>query len=230
MNQEEEELIKEFSLAINTAHTALFSSHLEKQLESLKKYVDRHSDEMDKFIKERLNAIHENYQIQIKKNEKNYLTQINTLKEQNGKINQKFGEKIDSLLEAIHKPIAEIKKELSNNVDTLLKHNNEQTNELSKKFNNEIVLLNEYIDLLNNEIIKYNEATIKSFISNREDLSEKYELLEQQINSFYKEQESFNIYINDFLHREIRKNRIYYYAPTFIAVIIIISLVIYFNI
>lgn len=157
MSPEELKLVEEFTVAVDSAHTSIFSSHLQKQLNELREYIGKHTDEVDKhsqhildlvskkihtqvgeyernsnflldrYKKER-DELDRKLHLQLREIEKNYDNQLAIFERQKRETFAEFSDKINDIANVTAKPIQIVQKELSEKMLDI-------SNDLNKNFN-----------------------------------------------------------------------------------------------
>ncbi|KAB2851099.1 MAG: hypothetical protein F9K42_05365, partial [Ignavibacterium sp.] len=124
MSPEELKLVEEFTVAVDSAHTSIFSSHLQKQLNELREYIGKHTDEVDKHSQNILDLVSKKIQAQVGEYEKNYNSLLDRYKKERDELDRK-----------LHLQIREIEKNYDNQLAIFERQKRETFAEFSDKIN-----------------------------------------------------------------------------------------------
>ena len=174
-------MVEEFTVAVDSAHTQIFSTHLQKQLKDLQGYIDKHSNELDKHSQRILDEINKKIQSQVQEHEKNYKSLLD-----------RYVKERDELDSKLHLRLNEIEKNYDKQLDRYVKERDEldrklhlQLSEIEKNYDKQLAVFErqkrDTIAEFNEKINNIADVTAKPIQAVQKVLSNQVEELEKDL-------------------------------------------------
>lgn len=187
MSPEELKLVEEFNAAVNSAHTAVFSNHLSKQLKDLQAYVDNHSRELEKLSRGQIDNLRNKFQDQLKEIDKNYKDQLKQLDE-------KFCSYIEPILDTQDDLLAALQN-LTDEIKSSYDKADKNSKEYFDTLNNAVTLSSAEIKNKTNDNFKYTLDNLRSLEARLDKKIEQLEIRgDENIRTLLKKQRNMRIY------------------------------------